>query len=297
MTATDLFEEHRGRLWGIAYRMLGSISEAEDIVQDVFEKWLQVVDAGTVDNAAAYLTTMTTRRSLDRLGSAQKRREVYTGPWLAEPVRTSEDPAEIVELGEAATLGFLHLLDTLSPTERAVHLLHTVFELPYSEIAGMVDKSESNCRQIARRARTRMAERRSKPWKPPPLEREGRTVERFLDALVRQDLDAVAAFLAPDAVGISDGGADRHAARRPVVGRDRLARFLVVLAGRLPGNADAETIVEPVRANNQPGVFVTVDGEPYALVLFEIADDLVERVYSVVNPDKLRAFGAGHAAL
>ncbi len=289
MTAPELFERSRQRLVGVAYRMLGTMSDAEDVVQDVFERWLGI-DASTIDNPDAYLTTMTTRRAIDRLGSAQKRREIYTGPWLPEPILTSNDPAELAEIDESVTMGYLHLLEQLSPIQRAVHLLHEVFDYSYAEIAVMVDKDEANCRQISARARKRL----TAAGEPSPSgrleqvspEREAGHVAALVGAVTSGDIDQVKSILTDDVVHLSDGGEHHRAARHPIVGPDRVARLLTNL-GRRAMEAEGDLQIEMVRANGQPAVLIVLNGEPLTLTVLEVVEAGVRRIHAVVNPDKL----------
>lgn len=310
----ELFGRFRRRLLGVAYRMTGSIADAEDVVQDTYERWLRT-DTSTVANPEAYLTTMTTRRAIDRLDSAQKRREVYVGPWLPEPVLTP-DPAEVVELDQSVTIGYLHLLEQLSPIQRAVHLLHEVFDLSYGEIAPMVGRTESSCRQIASRARSRLRaatdpddgdDRAGGGTARRPIgartavpaadraspEREAEHVDAFLAALAAGDVDGVAALLTADVVHLSDGGADRRAARNPVVGPDRVARLLTNLGRRLVTEAGPGLAVDICRVNGEPAMVASVDGTPVLVIVLGVVDEGICAVNAVLNPDKLRAVAAG----
>ncbi len=289
--ATSLFRSERDTLLGVAYRLLGTMSDAEDVLQDVFERWLQL-DRSEIDNPAAYLTTMTTRAGIDRLRSARARRELYVGPWLPEPIPTPDDPsgpAAVAELDESLTIGYLHLLEQLTPVERAAYLLHDVFDFSYREVAGMVDRQEANCRQLASRARAKLKATRPDPYEVPAPQLEAEVCDRLLGAVLGGDVGEVMALLADDVVHISDGGADHRAARQPVVGPDRVSRLLVNLAGRLPGPDEASVEVRMLRVNLQPGVLVLVDGRPVTLVIVELADGLIRRLYAVVNPEKLHS--------
>ncbi len=280
MNAVDVFERERGRLFGLAYRMTGSVMDADDVVQDAYLRW-QGVDADGVDRPAAYLTTVATRLSIDRLRSAQRTRETYVGPWLPEPIVTENDPARIVEVDETITLSFLAVLERLGPVDRAVFLLREVFATPYDEIAEIVDRSEAACRQIARRARERV--RTERPKFEMPSERTGELVAAFGAALLSGDPRQLSVLLADDVVHVSDGGADHHAARRPVVGAENVARFMVNLAKRFPAHGE----IEVLEFNGEPGFLALVDGEPVTLVALGFDGDHVRRVSAVVNPDKL----------
>ena len=247
MTATadgdTLFAGERPRLLGLAYRMLGSLADAEDVVQDAWLRWAGT-DQSVVANPPAWLTTTTTRLSLDRLRTLSRRREDYVGPWLPEPVSVasadpSADPAAATELAESMTLGFLVVLDTLSATERAVFLLADVFGEPYASIAAAVGKTEENCRQIASRARRKVRDARPPETTPAPSD----LLARLLWATSVGDIDELLSLLDTDVVLLSDGGAERRAARRPVVGAEKVARFMVNLAKKLvAGSVEAGTL-------------------------------------------------------
>lgn len=230
--ADATFTAERPRLLGLAYRMLGSLADAEDVVQDAWLRWAGA-DQPAVANPAAWLTTTTTRLALDRLRTLSRRREDYVGPWLPEPVSVAadvrEDPEAATELAESMTLGFLVVLDTLTATERAVFLLADVFGEPYAAIAAAVGKTEDNCRQIASRARRKVQAARP----PETTTATSELLARLLAATATGDVDGVLALLDTDVVLLSDGGGERRAARRPVVGADKVARFMINLAKRV----------------------------------------------------------------
>jgi RNA polymerase sigma-70 factor (ECF subfamily) len=283
---TEEFEALRPRLFGIAYRMTGSVGDAEDACQDAWLRW-QRVDRDSVDNAEAYLVRIVTRLALDRLQSAQRRRETYVGPYLPEPIVADDaatQPEVAAELADSLTLAFLVLLDELAPKERAVLLLHDVFAYPFDEIAPMVDLSTDACRQLASRTRRKLDHERASLRRPDEA-REHELVGNLLATIASGDIDAVIALLAPDVVLLSDGGAQRHAARRPVVGVDRVARFVVNLARRkLP-----TTEMHVVQMNGEPGVLFLDGGVPDFTLSFAFAPDgRVRRLYSQLNPEKLR---------
>jgi RNA polymerase sigma-70 factor (ECF subfamily) len=275
-------------LVGLAYRITGSRIEAEDIVQ---EAWLRArrTDASTIERPAAWLTTVVARLALDHLRSARHRREAYVGPWLPEPVvgaladPPGDDPAGAAELAESVTFGFLRLLETLAPVERVVFLMADVFDVPYPEIGRAVDRSPEACRQIASRARRRLRE--GAPRQPVPDDADA-VVGQLLEALTSGDLDRVLSLLAEDAVLVSDGGPEAHAARRPVVGRERVARFLVNLARRV---ASKDVRVEWAVVNGEPGVVVTAAGGRWLTLAAHVEDGVIAALYSVVNPNKLAA--------
>jgi RNA polymerase sigma-70 factor (ECF subfamily) len=280
----DVFERERPRLIRVAYGMLGSVMEAEDVVQDTYLRWSSV-DSATVRNASALLTTITTRVAIDRLRSAQRRREEYVGPWLPEPMDMHPDPSEVVAEAEALTMSALVALERLNPIERAVLLLRDCFDLDYAEIADVVDKSPSNCRQIARRARERAGDVSRSGWS----DDEAATVilERYLKAVGDGDVQGLAAIFAEDVVLWADGGGKARAARHPLHGAYRVARHLVGVAPQAP----AGTEIRLVRFNDTPGVMAVLDGSAIAVILFEIDQGLVTGVRAVLNPDKLAHLG------
>jgi RNA polymerase sigma-70 factor, ECF subfamily len=232
------FAAERPRLLGLAYRMLGSLADAEDVVQDAWIRWSRT-DHALVETPAAWLTTTTTRLALDRLRTLARRKEDYVGPWLPEPVSlvgdVHDDPQAATELAESMTLGFLVVLDTLSATERAVFLLADVFGEPHASIAAAVGKSEDNCRQIASRARRKIQAARP----PDTAPASSALLAQLLAATASGDIDALLSLLDTDVVLLSDGGGERRAARRPIVGAEKVARFMVNLAKRVgPGSIE-----------------------------------------------------------
>jgi len=285
------FEALRPRLFGIAYRMTGSVGDAEDACQDAWLRW-QRVDRDSVDNAEAYLVRVVTRLTLDRLQSAQRRRETYVGPYLPEPLvadtaalsDVTAQPEAAAELADSLTFAFLVLLDELAPKERAVLLLHDVFGYAFDEIAPMVDLSPAACRQLASRTRRKLDHERDALRRPDEA-REQELITSLLTTIASGDVDAVMELLAPDVVLLSDGGAERHAARRPVVGPDRVARLVVNLAKRLMATDEARL----VQVNGEPGLVFVADGEPdYVLSFAFTPEGKVRRFYSQLNPEKLR---------
>ncbi len=282
---TAVFEAERGRLRALAYRMLGSLADADDVVQDTWLRWQRVgpVRRGEIERPAAYLTTAATRLALDRLKSAQRQREEYVGPWLPEPVLTDDDPAESVVLAESLTLGFLVVLERLGPVERAVFLLADVFDEPYATIATTVGRSEETCRQIASRARRRVRDerRRFEPADSDAL------VHAFVAACAAGSVDELRKVLTDDVVLVSDGGADVHAARRPIVGADRVVRLLTNLSRRMP--ADVEFQFH--RVNHEPGLVVRRNGLPWYVLVLAERDGRAEAVHLVLNPAKLHRIG------
>jgi RNA polymerase sigma-70 factor (ECF subfamily) len=279
----------RPLLVGLAYRITGSRVEAEDIVQ---EAWLRArgTDGATIDNPAAWLTRVVARLALDHLRLARHRRESYVGPWLPEPVLggtidagTVDDPAVATELAESVTFGFLRVLETLGPLERVVFLMSDVFDVPFAEIARSVDRSPDACRQIASRARRRIREGTTRHAVPDDADR---VVGELVAAVTSGDVERVLSLLADDAVLISDGGPRAHAARRPVVGRERVARFLVNVSRR---PATLDLAVESAVVNGEPGVVVTEGGRWALTLTAHVHDGAIAALYIVVNPDKLAA--------
>lgn len=266
----DVITEHRGFLVGLAYRMLGSVAEAEDVVQDAF---LRVAHVTNVDEPRAYLARVVTRLCLDRLKSARARREEYVGTWLPEPV--VEDPAS--PIAEDLSIALMMALERLSPLERAAFLLHDVFDMDYGEVAQMLERSEAACRQLAARAREHVRQDR-----PKPTPADERVVEAFAQALATGDATTLASMLAEDAVLYSDGGGKRTAALNPIVGRDKIIRF----ANGRRAKQFVPLAVERVRINGQPG-FVLRQSDGPETMAFEIANGVITAIYDVRNPDKL----------
>jgi RNA polymerase sigma-70 factor (ECF subfamily) len=286
MAQADEFEEHRHHLFGVAYRMLGSVSEAEDVVQDTWLRW-RATSPDEVRSPRGFLTTVATRLAIDRLRSAQRRREEYVGPWLPEPLVTDDDPAATAELADSLSMAFLLVLERLNPVERAVLLLHDVFGYDYDEVADIVERTPANCRQIASRARAHLSGER--PVRPrTAVEDEQRLAFAFAAAAGSGDLATLEGMLAEDVVLWSDGGAARRAARRPVVGRDRVARFIVNVAHRVPVDA----AFEYVHLNGEPAVIVRNADGPYMTWSVELFDGAVRAIHAVNNPDKLRHLAA-----
>lgn len=283
------FVAARPRLFGLAYRMLGSVAEAEDVVQDAWIRW-QGTDRAAIRNPAAFLTTVTTRLALTAATSARARRETYVGPWLPEPVDTSADPALGAERADALATGMLVLLERLTPVERAAYVLREAFGYPHRRVAEVLDLSEANARQLVRRARERLGSRAAAPVDPA---RHRRLVEEFAAAARAGDLARFERYLAADVVASSDGGGRVHATRKDVVGVERVGTFLHRVRARYWPQGD----VRVVDANGVPALLVVQDAAPFALVAFDVAaDGLVARVWVQVNPDKLARWSAAAAA-
>ncbi len=283
------FAAERDRLVGLAYRMLGSRTDAEDVVQ---EAWIRyAASPGEPDNPAAWLTTVTSRIALDVLRSAPVRRERYVGPWLPEPVRTrfGDGPEELVDRAATLTLGFLVVLDTLPPEDRVVFLLADVFAVPFAEIAPVVGRSPEACRQAASRARRRIRAAGA-PQRTGPAAADWDLAARLAAAVGAGDLDGTLALLAPEVTLVSDGGPNRHAARRPVVGAERVARFLVNVASRrAPGTA-----AEVAEINSAPGLITRSPGEaPVVWVIEPTGDGRIADIRMVLAPEKLTLLDTG----
>ena len=275
--------EHRDKLVGVAYRLLGSVSDAEDAVQEAFLR-LQRHGLDRVDNPGGWLSRTTTRICLDRLRSARVRRERYVGPWLPEPLATDGTSAEATaELAESVSMAFLVVLESLSPAERVVFVLHEVFGEPHHDIARKLDRSEDACRQLLARARKQVEQRR--PRFDADRTRRHTAADRFLAACGSGQLDQLLEVLAPDVVLTADSDGKVSAARRPVVGADPVARFLLGVLRK----ADASLRIEPTHLNGAPGVIVRrPDGAADTALSLHVADGRIADVYVVRNPDKLR---------
>lgn len=279
-TATlEVFESQRGRLFGIAYRMLGMAAEAEDVVQDAWLRW-QGTDRSAVREPAAFLATTVTRLAINALESARSRREVYVGPWLPEPVDTSRDPLLGAENTEALSLAALVLLERLNPAERAAFVLHEAFAYPFREVAEVLEVTEANARQLAARARAHLD--REGTATVSPAER-ARFVEAFLAAARDGDLEGLTAVLTADVVALSDGGGAVVAARKPVIGRDRVATFLLGIIEKFASDLD----MVPIDVNGQAAFAGLRDGVPVSVWTVEVGPNGIDRFFNVMNPAKL----------
>ncbi len=279
----QVFEQHRAELTRIAYRMLGSWSDAEDVVQETWLRWRRV-DLVEVDRPVAYLVRITTRLAIDLCGRADRRRETYIGPWLPEPASLEPAPDEVAEVAESLTLGFVAVLQRLGPVDRAVFLLHEVFGWSHADVAVAVGRSEAACRQIARRARGRVRDERrgARFGHDADLELLGRAVE----AVRAGDVDTVTSLLSADCVLVSDGGPSRHAARVPVVGADRVARFLIGIARRPGWTGEPPSEIESGWVNGQLGLLFVTDGVPTGAMVADSDGDRLVAVTAVVAPEK-----------
>ncbi|WP_018684375.1 RNA polymerase sigma-70 factor [Actinokineospora enzanensis] len=278
--ATEAFVAHRNLLFTVAYEMLGSAADAEDVLQETWLRWVDV-DLGTVRDQRAYLVQITTRQALNRLRTLGRRKESYVGSWLPEPLLTTPDVAEDVELADSVSMAMLLVLETLTPTERAVFVLRDVFDLGYDEIAAAVDKSAATVRQIAHRARAHVASRRPRGIASPAETREALTA--FQRAARTGDLQGLIDILAPDVVLVGDGGGVKQAVLKPVVGADKVARLLVKGMGRIIDVVSMDL----VQANGYPALVVRLAGELDTVVAVRIEGGLISGLYSVRNPAKL----------
>ena len=289
MNEESVFQAYRPLLFSIAYRMLGSTMDAEDCVQEAFLRWHHVCESGeAVQSPRSYLCTVVMRLCIDLLRSAQVQRETYVGVWLPEPLVMAyeapslSDPEASVEQSEALSLAFLRLLEDLSPLERAVFLLRQVFDFDYEEIATIVQKSVENCRQIMRRARHHLAKHDHR-YHTPPQRREQLTYQ-FIQACSSGDMQGLLALLADDVVMYSDGGGKVRAALKPIYGADKVARGLLGLLRKMSPTATSHLAL----VNGYLGITSYLNGVPLAVLSLALADDHIQEIDLVVNPDKLR---------
>ncbi|MFJ5264207.1 RNA polymerase sigma-70 factor [Streptomyces sp. NPDC088387] len=276
--ATDAFVAHRNLLFTVAYEMLGSAADAEDVLQETWLRWAEV-DQEQVRDRRAYLVRITTRQALNRLRSLSRRKESYVGPWLPEPLLTSPDVAEDAELAESMSMALMLVLETLSPTERAVFVLREVFDVSHDEIAAAVDKTPAAVRQIAHRARRHVDARR--PRKVVSARQTRAALESFRNAVATGDIQGLLDVLAPDVVLLTDGGGHRQAALRPIIGGDKVARYILGGLGKDP------VTFAPILVNGSPGFVLHLEGELDGVVALLIEDARVTGLYYVRNPEKL----------
>ena len=274
--ATEGFVAHRNLLFTVAYEMLGSAADAEDVLQETWLRWAGV-DLGTVRDQRAYLVRITTRQALSRLRALGRRKESYVGPWLPEPLLTAPDVAEDIELADSVSMAMLLVLETLTPTERAVFVLREVFDLAYDEIAEAVGKSPAAVRQIARRARAHVAARRPRGVVSPAQAQDA--LEAFRLAVETGDLQSLLDTLAPDVVFLSDGGGVKQAALAPVAGAGPVARIL--------GRIGAAASLQPAQVNGYPALIIRLNGEIDTVIAVRIDGGLITGLYAVRNPEKL----------
>lgn len=281
----EVFQDLRPLLFAIAYRMLGSVMDAEDIVQEAYLQWQKRGDVEIV-SPRAFLSTIVMRQSINYLNSARSRRETYSGPWLPEPVLNEVQPetSDRLLLHESLSMAFMVLLEQLTPVERAVFLLHDVFAYDFSEIAGITGKSETTCRQIARRARERIQRRRPR-FRPNPRQQELLT-NQFITACRTGDLDVLVSTLANDVTFWGDGGGKAaFSAPHPIVGAERVAAFMLGVLRKVPGTLQTR----PATVNGQPGFIFTTDRGIGGVVVLDISDERIHGIRFVANPDKLRS--------
>jgi RNA polymerase sigma-70 factor (TIGR02957 family) len=276
--SADPFAGHRSLLFTVAYEMLGSAADAEDVVQEAWLRW-STVDQAEVRDPRAYLVRIVTNQSLNRLRSVARRREEYVGEWLPEPLLTTPDVAADVELAESVSIAMLTVLETLAPAERAVFVLREVFDMPYDEIAEAVDKSPAAVRQIAHRARDHVGARR--PRVPVSATEQREAVERFLAAVRNGDLESLLDVLAPDVVAVADGGGLATAFLRPLEGAERVARFLINAAR----TSDFEAT--PVWLNGAPAARIDLGGEVDTAISVTVDAGRITRIFAIRNPHKL----------
>jgi RNA polymerase sigma-70 factor, ECF subfamily len=291
MEQEDIFQAYKPLLFSIAYNMLGSVMDAEDCVQEAFLRWYKANNDGEMEavrSPKAYLSMIVTRVCIDQLRSARVQRERYVGVWLPEPLVTVDESSVtgMAELSEALSMAFLHLLEQLSPIERAVFLLRQVFDYEYVEIAGMVQKSEENCRQIMRRARQHLGTNRA--LYAASRERQDTILQQFISACASGDMEGLLALLAEDIVSYSDGGGKVSAALKPIYGADRVARFVLGMLRKAPDGF----VFRIGMVNGQSGIINYIQGVPHSIMTLEIEDGRIREIDMVANPDKLRGVPA-----
>ena len=293
LDAAGVFDEHRGLLVSVAYRVLGSVSDAEDAVQEAWLRW-SGVDHSAVDDPRAFLVRVTTRLAIDRLRRAKARRESYVGPWLPEPILTRQDVAEDAAMAESVSMAMLVVLETLSPLERAVFVLREAFGMPYAEIADVLGRKEEAVRQLARRARDHVRERR--PRFDADQTEQRRVTERFLEAATGGDIEALMEVLSPGVTLVADGGGRALAPRRPIRGADKVARFLLAVSNEeqvarflasVGSGPSGEVRVHLAQVNGGPGVVITSGEEPISALILDVSDGVVQTIHLVANPEKL----------
>ena len=282
---TDPFEEYRSLLFAMAYRMLGSAMEAEDMVQEAYLRY-RATPPESIRTLKSYLTTIVHHLCLDHLKSAQTRRENYVGPWLPEPIITGDgasllSPLRQITDRESISMAFLVLLESLSPLERAVFLLREVFDYEYAEIAQITGREETACRQLFSRAKKHISEHR--PRFPASPEAHAKMIGRFMEAFIAGDIDGLMSLLAEDVTVWSDGGGKVSAARQPIHGRDNVARASIAILSRAPEG----TTFEVIEANGLPALLIRVKGQVVGVLALEVEGDFIRAVRNVANPDKL----------
>ncbi len=290
----------RRQLINLAYRLLGSLAEAEDVVQETYARWYAMSgqQQEAIGSPGGWLTTVASRICLDLLGSARARRERYVGEWIPEPLpepaewtggrpgATTADPADRVTLDESVSMAFLVVLESMTPAERVAFILHDVFGYPFAEVAQIAGRTPAACRQLASSARRRI---RASQAPATPTAQQASIVRDFMQAWQAKDIDALIGLLDPDATVIADGGGLVSAALRPIQGGEQIARYLADLAGRAPSNV---TILERT-VNGQPGLVAQQDGVTVAVMAFDVAGGRIRHIWAVLNPEKLRPWTTG----
>lgn len=287
------FDEHRGLLVSVAYRVLGSVTDAEDVVQEAWLRW-SGVDHAEVADPRAFLVRVTTRLAIDRLRRAKARRESYVGPWLPEPVLTGRDLSEDAAMAESVSMAMLVVLETLSPLERAVFVLREAFGMPHAEIAEVLGRKEDAVRQLARRARDHVRERRTRF--DADRDEQQRVTARFLEATAGGDLEALMEVLSPGVTLVADSGGKALSPRRPVFGAEKVARFLVAIVGEeqtarflrsVGSGPSSEVRVHLAPVNGETGLVITAGGAPISALVLDVSDGLVQTIRLIANPEKL----------
>ncbi|MGH8880030.1 MAG: RNA polymerase sigma-70 factor [Stackebrandtia sp.] len=285
-TTTELFQQHRGLMFSVAYQMLGSAADAEDVVQETWLRWANV-NPETVTQPKAYLVRIATNTALNRLRAAKNRRESYVGPWLPEPLETGPDAAQPVEMAESVSLAMLVVLETLTVDERAVFVLREVFGYPHAQIAQMLGRHESDVRQLAHRARSHVQARRPRFQADHDLHKQ--LTDRFISAAMTGDLEQIVALLAPDVVLSTDGGGRVRAARRPIHGADKVGRWFAGIAGRTwQGVSPSQLEYSATYLNGVYSLVAYYQETPVSTVTVDIADHAISAIHVIANPDKLR---------
>lgn len=279
----EVFHQHQGLLFSIAYRMLGSAADAEDMLQETFIRWQQTSEA-EIQSPRAFLVTIISRLCINHLQSARVKREEYVGQWLPEPLLTgpASDLSATSRIDESLSMAFLVLLERLTPVERAVFLLREVFDYEYSEIARILGQNESNCRQILRRARQHITQSRPR-FDPSPEQRE-RLLQQFLEASSRGDMEGLVALFSKEIVLYADGGGKAAAVPNPICGPENVARFLCGARRKLMPNNVVRRVAQ---INGQPGVVVYLAGHPYGVLTMDVTEGHIHNIYIVANPEKL----------
>lgn len=289
----ELFEKHRSKLFGIAYRMLGTVSEAEDVVQEAYLRWHQMGNQQAISNLEAYLVTVTTRLCIDHLKSAKVRRECYVGPWLPEPLVSDIEtgPEAQKELADTLSYAFMMLLERLNPLERAVYILREAFDFKHEEIAEILDRNPAHSRQLSRRAKASLGQS-GKRFEYSDADQE-RLFSRFVEASAGGDLKPLFEMLADDITLYSDGGGKALAALRPLLGKERIIRFL----RRAFPQQDSDTALQFCRVNGQPALQLSLEGEVTGIITLHFVKGKVQQMFVVKNPDKLGNTDTHHSII